>query len=132
MQWQDRATSTRSRDPEPTKTLGVLLMSSRPPTGVIAPSTYRETIKTSLNWTKKAHTIMMTILCDCGTHLGIIMATNITDNVVHDVKPQQLRHFLNLHVCNLDNNDLFYQYYYKNVLMQQPADFLNLNMGVYS
>jgi ribonucleotide reductase beta subunit family protein with ferritin-like domain len=80
---------------------------------------------------KKVHTIMMTILCDRGTHLGV-MATNITNNFAHEVKPQQLRHFLNLHVCNLDNNDLFYQYYYENVLMQQPADFLNLNMGIYS
>jgi hypothetical protein len=80
---------------------------------------------------QKVHTVLMTILCDHGTHLGI-MATNITDNFAREVKPQQLHHFLNLHVCNLDNNDLFYQHYYKNVLMQQPADFLNLNMGISS
>jgi hypothetical protein len=41
---------------------------------------------------KKAHTIMMTILCDRGTHLGI-MVTNITDNFVHEVNSQQLHHF---------------------------------------
>jgi hypothetical protein len=73
----------------------------------------------------------MTILCDCSTHLGI-MATNITNNFAREVKPQQLRHFFNTHVCNLDNIDLFYQHYYKNVLMQQPVDFLSLNMGIYS
>jgi hypothetical protein len=60
------------------------------------------------------------------------MATYITNNFAHDVKPQQLRHFFNIHVCNLDNIDLFYQHYYENVLMQQPVDFLSLNMGVYS
>jgi hypothetical protein len=80
---------------------------------------------------EKVHTVMMTILCDSGTHLGI-MATNIMDNFANEVKPQQLRHFFNLHICNLDNIELFYQYYYKNVLMQQPADFLHLNLGVYS
>jgi intergrase/recombinase len=60
------------------------------------------------------------------------MAMNITDNFACEVKPQQLRHFFNLHTCNLDNIDLFYQHYYKNVLMQQPADFLHLSLGVYS
>jgi hypothetical protein len=78
---------------------------------------------------KKAHTVLMTILCDRGTHLGT-MATNITDNFAREVKPQQLRHFFNIHVCNLDNIDLFYQHYYENVIMQQPVDFLSLNMGV--
>jgi hypothetical protein len=80
---------------------------------------------------KKAHTVLMTILCDPGTHLGI-MATNITNNFVREVKPQQLCHFFNTHVCNLDNIDLFYQHYYENVLMQQPVNFLSLNMGIYS
>jgi hypothetical protein len=51
---------------------------------------------------KKAHIVMMTILCDCGTHLGA-MAKNIMDNFVWEVKPQQLRHFFSLHICNLDN-----------------------------
>jgi ribonucleotide reductase beta subunit family protein with ferritin-like domain len=73
----------------------------------------------------------MTVLCDHGTQLGI-MATNITDNFAREVKPQQLCHFFNLHTCNLDNIDLFYQDYYANVLMQQPTDFLQLNIGVYS
>jgi hypothetical protein len=74
---------------------------------------------------------MMTILCDHGTHLGI-MAKNITDNFAREVKPQQLHHFFNLHICNLDNINLFYQHYYENVLKQQPADFLHHNLGVYS
>jgi hypothetical protein len=73
----------------------------------------------------------MTILCDRGTHLGI-MATNITNNFTREVKPQQLRFFFNTHVCILDNIDLFYQHYYENVLMQQPVNFLSLNMGIYS
>jgi hypothetical protein len=60
---------------------------------------------------KKAHTVMMTILCDRGTNLGVT-ATNITENFAREVKPQQLRHFFNLHICNLDNIDLFYQYYW--------------------
>lgn len=72
----------------------------------------------------------MTILCDHGTHLG--MAKNITDNFAREVKPQQLHHFFNLHICNLDNINLFYQHYYENVLKQQPADFLHHNLGVYS
>jgi hypothetical protein len=79
---------------------------------------------------KKAHTVLMTVLCDHGTQLGI-MATNITDNFAREVKPQQLRHFFHVHTCNLDNIDLFYKDYYENVLMQQPADFLQLNIGVY-
>jgi hypothetical protein len=74
---------------------------------------------------------MMTILCDHGAHLGV-MATNITDNFAREVKPRQLWHFFNFQICNLDNIDLFYQYYYKNVLLQQPADFLHLNLGAYS
>jgi ribonucleotide reductase beta subunit family protein with ferritin-like domain len=60
------------------------------------------------------------------------MAKNITDNFAQEVKPWQLRHFFNLHICNLDNIDSFYQYYYENILMQQPADFLYHNLGVYS
>jgi hypothetical protein len=79
---------------------------------------------------RKAHFLMMTILCDHGTHLG--MAKNITDNFAREVKPQQLHHFFNLHICNLDNINLFYQHYYENVLKQQPADFLHHNLGVYS
>jgi hypothetical protein len=74
---------------------------------------------------------MMIILCDSGTHLGI-MATNITDNFAREVKPQQLRHFFNLHICNLDNIDLFYKFYYENILMQQPADFLHIILSVNS
>jgi hypothetical protein len=79
----------------------------------------------------KARKVMMTILCDRGTHLLGVMATNITNNFACEVKPQQLRQFLNIHMCNLDNIDLFYQHYYKHVLMQQPADFLHLNLGAY-
>jgi ribonucleotide reductase beta subunit family protein with ferritin-like domain len=79
----------------------------------------------------KVHKVMMTILCDRGTHLGV-MVTNITNNFVREVKPQQLRHFFNLHTCDLDNIDLFYQHYYEHVLMQQPADLLHLNLGAYS
>jgi ribonucleotide reductase beta subunit family protein with ferritin-like domain len=78
----------------------------------------------------KARKVMMTILCDRGTHLGV-MATNITNNFAREVKPQQLRQFLNIHTCDLDNIDLFYQHYYEHVLMQQPADFLHLNLGAY-
>jgi hypothetical protein len=80
---------------------------------------------------KKTHSVLMTVLCDHGAQLGI-MATNITDNFAREVKPQQLRHFFNLHTCNLDNIDLFYQDYYKNVFMQQPINFLQLNTGMYS
>jgi hypothetical protein len=82
---------------------------------------------------RKAHTgVMMTIFCDRGTHLGV-MAKKIMDNFAWEVKPQQLCHFFNLHICNMDNIDLlFYQHYCENVLMQQPADFLHLNLGVYS
>jgi hypothetical protein len=58
---------------------------------------------------KKVHIVMMTILCDHGTHLGA-MAKNIMYNFALEVKPQQLCHFFNLHICNLDNIDLFYQY----------------------
>jgi hypothetical protein len=65
---------------------------------------------------KKAHIVMMTTM----------------DNFAREVKPQQLHHFFNLHICNLDNIDLFYQYYYENVLMEQPTDFLYHNLGVYS
>jgi ribonucleotide reductase beta subunit family protein with ferritin-like domain len=80
---------------------------------------------------KKTHTALMTVLCDHGTRLGT-MATNITENFAREVKPQQLRHFFNLHTCNLDNIDLFYQDYYENVFMQQPADFIQLNIEMYS
>jgi ribonucleotide reductase beta subunit family protein with ferritin-like domain len=82
---------------------------------------------------RKAHTgVMMTIFCDRGTHLGV-MAKKIMDNFAWEVKPQQLCHFFNLHICNMDNIDLlFYQHYCENVLMQQPADFLHLNLVVYS
>jgi hypothetical protein len=59
---------------------------------------------------------MMTILCNRGTHLGV-MAKNITDNFAREVKPQQLHYFFYLHICNLDNIDLFYQYYYENIFM---------------
>jgi hypothetical protein len=79
----------------------------------------------------KAHKVMMTILCDRGTHLGV-MATNITNNFAREVKPQQLWHFFNLRKCDLDNIDLFCQHYYEHVLMQQPSDFLHLNLGAYS
>jgi hypothetical protein len=64
-----------------------------------------------LELNKKMHTAMMTILCDRGAVLGT-MVTNITDNFAREVKPQQLQHFFNLNTCNLDNNNLFYQYYY--------------------
>jgi hypothetical protein len=62
------------------------------------------------------------------------MAKNTMDNsFAREVKSQQLRHFFNLLICNMDNIDLFYQYYYyKNVFMQQPADFLQHNLGVYA
>jgi hypothetical protein len=73
----------------------------------------------------------MTILCDCSFQQGA-MAQNITDNFVHEVKLQQLRHFLNLHTCNLDNVDLFYQSHIKNALMQQPDDLLFHNPAVYT
>jgi hypothetical protein len=58
----------------------------------------------------KAHKeVMMIILCDRGTHLGV-MATNITNNFAREVKHQQLWHFFNLHTCDLDNIDLFCQH----------------------
>jgi hypothetical protein len=81
---------------------------------------------------REARTIMMTNLCDhAGTHQGI-RAKNITDNFAREVKPQQLHHFFNAHICNLDNIDLFYQFYVENVLMQQTVDFLFHNHDVYS
>jgi hypothetical protein len=57
----------------------------------------------ALELDKKVHTVMMTILCDHGTHLGV-MATNIMNNFAREIKPQQLRQFFNLHMCNLDEH----------------------------
>jgi hypothetical protein len=61
------------------------------------------------------------------------MAKNITDkNFAREVKPQQLRQFLNRHTCKHDNTDLFHRYYVKKVFMQEPEDFLYYNLEVYS
>jgi hypothetical protein len=63
----------------------------------------------------------------------IAMAKNITDkNFAREVKPQQLRQFLNRHTCKHDNTDLFHRYYVKKVFMQEPEDFLYYNLEVYS
>jgi ribonucleoside-diphosphate reductase beta chain len=80
---------------------------------------------------KYAHTTLMTIISDHGTKQGL-MAKNITDNFAREVKPQQLRHFFNQHVCHHDNIDLFYAHYIKNVFKQNPQDFYYYNLGVYS
>jgi hypothetical protein len=85
----------------------------------------------SLKIDKNTHTILKMIICDHGAKQGL-MAKNVTDNFAREVKPQQLRHFFNQHVCHHDNIDLFYAHYIKNVYMQDPQDFYFYNLGVYS
>jgi hypothetical protein len=77
------------------------------------------------------HVFMMMIMCDHGTKQGV-MAKNITDNFAHEVKPQQLRQFLNRLVCKHDNADLFHLDYVKKVFMQEPEDFHYYNLGNYA
>jgi hypothetical protein len=85
----------------------------------------------SLESSPNGHRVFMTIMCDHGTKQGV-MAKNITDNFAREVKPQQLRQFLNRLVCKHDNADLFHLDYVKKVFMQDPEDFHYYNLGNYA
>jgi hypothetical protein len=85
----------------------------------------------SLEIGPNGHRVFMTIMCDHGTKQGV-MAKNITDNFAREIKPQQLRQFLNRYICKHDNADLFHLDYVKKVFMQEPEDFHYYNLGLYS
>jgi hypothetical protein len=81
--------------------------------------------------TRTPHTFLMMIICDHGMKQGL-MATNVTNNFARELKPQQLRHFFNQHVCHHDNIDLFYGSLHLGRYMQDPQDFYYYNLGIYS
>jgi hypothetical protein len=85
----------------------------------------------SLEISRDGHKVFMTIMCDHGTKQGV-MAKNIADNFAREVKPQQLRHFLNRYTCKHNNADLFHLHYVKMVFMQDPEDFHYYKLGAYS